>query len=61
MYTDLKQFDKLVTEVFDTKMRIDYSVLLGIEPYDTTGEAQAKKLQEQTAHMDSTQHIVTSV
>jgi hypothetical protein len=43
-----------VTEVFAKEMTIDYSALLGTDPYETTGEAVAKKFQDHIAHMDST-------
>lgn len=61
MYTNLKRRNDLTAEVFAKVVTIDYSVMLGMPLFDVTGEGCAKKLQDQTAHMDSTQHIITSI
>jgi hypothetical protein len=61
MYTDLKRWNDLTAEVFDKEITIDYSAMLGMPPFDITGEGCTKKFQGQIAHMDSTQHIITSV
>jgi hypothetical protein len=61
MYTDLKRWNDLTTEVFAKEMTVDYSAMLGMPPFETTGEGCAQKFEGQVAHMDSTQHIVMSV
>jgi hypothetical protein len=61
MYTDLKRWNDLTTEVFAKEMTIDYSAMLGMHPFEITGEGCAQKFEGQVAHMDSTQHIITSV
>jgi hypothetical protein len=61
MYTDLKRWNDLAAEVFAKEMTIDYSALLGMPRFDITAEGCAQKFQGQIAHMDGTQHIITSV
>jgi len=61
MYTDLKRWNDLTTGVFAKEMTIDYSAMLGIPPFEITGEGCAQKFEGQVAHVDSTQHIITSV
>jgi hypothetical protein len=58
LYTDLKRWNDLTTEVFAKEMTIDYSVMLGMPPFEITGEGCAQKFKGQVAHMDSTQHII---
>ena len=61
MYTDLKRWNDLTVEVFAKEITIDYSAMFGMPSFEITGEGCTKKFQDQIAHVDSTQHIITSV
>ncbi|KAG9236289.1 SnoaL-like domain-containing protein [Amylocarpus encephaloides] len=61
LYLDLKRFTSLASDVFADKMQVDYSSLLGGEPYELTGEKQAVTWMEQLGGMDCWQHVTTSI
>jgi len=58
MYTDLKRWNDLTVEVFAKEIAIDYSAMFGMPSFEISS---TKKFQDQIAHVDSTQHIITSV
>ncbi|KAJ9132019.1 hypothetical protein NKR23_g11492 [Pleurostoma richardsiae] len=56
-YYDVKSEDGLTDEVYAPEVVIDYSKILGAEPYRMTGREWASLVQKLIQGFDSTQHV----
>ncbi|KAJ7513076.1 hypothetical protein B0H11DRAFT_1948611 [Mycena galericulata] len=59
-YIDRKDWDKVAT-VFSEKVTMDYSSMLGGEPYETTPVAQAQTWKGMLEYIDATLHGVNGI
>ena len=61
LYIDLKDFPKISSEVLADEVHIDYTDLLGGEPFTTTKEKQTAAWESQLSAYASSQHQATYV
>jgi hypothetical protein len=59
MYLDLSRVDDLKKEVFHKKVLVDYTSMLGGEPYEVSGEKQVDTWMKQLGGLDSWVHVTT--
>lgn len=56
---DLKKWAQIGEEVFAETLLVDYTSLLGGEPYTITGVKQAETWEHQLRALDAWQHVTT--
>lgn len=59
LFLDLKEWKKIGEEVFAEELLVDYTSLLGGEPYTVTGGKQAETWEFQLRALDGWQHVTT--
>lgn len=57
----MNRWDDLCNEVFASAMSLDYTSVLGGDPYDISGAEQAKQWESLLASVASWQHVTTFV
>ncbi|KAL1742143.1 hypothetical protein HDZ31DRAFT_43892 [Schizophyllum fasciatum] len=60
LFVDTRQFDRVATEVLAEQLSVDYTSLLGGEPYTITNVAQAEMWKGMLERLEATQHPILS-
>ncbi|KAL1674276.1 hypothetical protein EV122DRAFT_293535 [Schizophyllum commune] len=60
LYTDTKRTEKVASDIFADQVFIDYTSMLGGEPYTILGPEQAKTWKEMSVNFDAIQHTTFS-
>ncbi|KAI5891576.1 uncharacterized protein SCHCODRAFT_02504998 [Schizophyllum commune H4-8] len=60
LYVDTRQFDRVASEVLATELLVDYTSLLGGEPYTISNTEQAKMWEGMLTKLHATQHGILS-
>ncbi|KAL1742151.1 hypothetical protein HDZ31DRAFT_43858 [Schizophyllum fasciatum] len=60
LYADTKQTERLGTDIFADEIFVDYTSMLGGEPYKISGQEQAKVWKDMQANFDAIQHTTFS-
>ena len=61
LYVDTRQFDRVASEVLAAELLVDYTSLLGGEPYTISNTEQAKMWEGMLTKLHATQHGILYV